>query len=73
MYDPTFEIFWRENREPDEDEFNTLLSIGCDDAEAAAILDAGILDFESWIEIYGESEFEEEVIPETEYSTFVII
>ena len=65
-YDPTFELTRREyGPHPERDEFAELLSIGCSPKEAAAILDADILDFESWIEIYGD---EEEVSP-AQYST----
>ena len=69
MYDPTFELVWRENRE-EQDEFSLLLSIGCERDEAAEILDVGLLSFGEWLEIYGKSE---EVSPETDYSTLVII
>ncbi len=73
MYDPTFELTRREyGPYPEPDEFQELLSIGCEPDEAAAILDADILDFESWNEIYSESEIEEEVTPEN-YSVLVVI
>jgi len=58
-YDPTFELTRREYNPPHpkpKNEFVSLLSIGCGRSEAAAILDADILDFESWIEIYGDEE-----------------
>ena len=49
------------------DEFIALLSMGNGESEAAAILDADILDFESWTEMYGDEISNEEVI-----STLVI-
>jgi len=54
MYDPTFELFRREyGAHPERNEYQELLNSGFRRKEAAAILDAGILDFESWIEMYG--------------------
>lgn len=62
-YDPTFELTRYEyGPHPDPDEFQELLSIGCEPDEAAAILDADILDFESWTEMYGDEISNEEVI-----------
>ena len=63
--DPTFELTYREyGAHPEPDEFAMLLSIGCSPEEAAMILDADILDFESWTEMYGE-----EVTAQDQYST----
>jgi hypothetical protein len=71
MYDPTFELTYREyGSHPELDEYAELLSIGCSPEEAAAILDANLLSCDEWTEMYGN---EEEVDPGTDYSILVVI
>lgn len=66
MYDPTFELTRREyGPHPEPDEYQELLSIGYSPDEAAMMLDADILSFDEWIEMYGDIVYSEEVMDGT--------